>query len=348
MSADSLLLEQFVRKYPALRAAIDFSRSAIATLRHELDEQLGPPAQSDAFIAVSGSVGRLEASSASDLDFMIVYPSAPPENAAEIRAKIEQAIERAEIRTVTNERATFGRPNPRGVFAGDVDGASILGKIGSRQEDYDNLSRRLLLLLESQSLWNQKGFNDLRTKLINAYADDVRNDPSKQMVLLMNDLIRYFRTICVNYHNVMSNEHGKWPIRNVKLRHSRVVMYASLLFCLGELSKYEFGEITGDEKVHRLTEYVVLPPLERFVRLYRDNGDDNLFRFLSLYNNFLAVLADPAKRQELVNLDHPRRYDSEVFSQLKANSDAFASEVTRFLNARRGVWSDRFFEYLIL
>ena len=47
-------------------------------------------------------------------------------------------------------------------------------------------------------------------------------------------------------------------------------------------------------------------------------------------------------------LEPGRRYESVVFSQMKANSDAFASEVMRFLNARRGVWSDRFFEYLVL
>jgi hypothetical protein len=31
----------------------------------------------------------------------------------------------------------------------------------------------------------------------------------------------------------------------------------------------------------------------------------------------------------------------------KANSDALRSELTRFIFARRGQWSERFFEYLI-
>lgn len=347
---DRLQLETHVAKYPAIRTAVEFSQRALETLRRQLNNRMGNCLEGDAFVSVSGSVGRLEASMASDLDFMIVYPGPPPANAAAFRERLEECIEATSITLSDGSRATFRRPNPQSVFVGDVDAGKLVASIGSREEDYDSISQRLLLLLESQPLWNADGFERTREKLVSAYAVDVTADPSKEFVLLINDLIRYFRTLCVNYHSTRTTEHGKWPIRNIKLRHSRIVMYCSLLFCLGELSKFEYrhNDEEPDRKLDLLRKYVALPPLERFVRLYVSNRDGNLYRFLSLYNNFLAALSDPVRRSELAALDYLTRYDSSLFSQLKANSDAFASEIMRFLQARRGAWRDRFFEYLIL
>ena len=58
-------------------------------------------------------------------------------------------------------------------------------------------------------------------------------------------------------------------------------------------------------------------------------------------------LSDPSVRVQLNALDYDRRYENPLFADLKANSDSFQSELARFIYARRGQWSDRFFEYLI-
>jgi len=89
--------------------------------------------------------------------------------------------------------------------------------------------RRVLLLLESQALWNSTYFDELRSMLTEQYAPMSRRR-DEAFRLLINDLIRYFRTICVNYHAVKGDDPDKWPIRNIKLRHSRILMYTSLLF----------------------------------------------------------------------------------------------------------------------
>lgn len=296
-----------------------------------------------------GSVARLEAAATADLDYMIIYPGELPADRHEFRQLVERTIESVAFEAADGKSVPFGKPNPEGVFARDVCGPDLVRLIGTREEHYDNISRRLLLLLEAQALWNVAYFDSLRDALIGRYAADVAADPSKQFVLLMNDIIRYFRTICVNYHAVTVGDRGKWPLRNIKLRHSRIVMYASLLYSLGELSRFAYARRDASpSKIDSLKQYVQMPPLERFAHLYTANGDDNFFRFLSLYNNFLAAMGDADKRNELRDLDPPHRYESTVFSLLKANSDAFASEVMRFLMARRGVWSDRFFEYLVL
>ena len=71
-------------------------------------------------------------------------------------------------------------------------------------------------------------------------------DPRKNYVFLLNDLIRYFRTICVNYPYTKEPEEEQWPIRNIKLRHSRLMMYASLVAMLGVLSTYREKTRTND------------------------------------------------------------------------------------------------------
>ena len=82
--------------------------------------------------------------------------------------------------------------------------------------------------------------------------------------------------------------------------------------------------------------------------LYMAHRDDNLFRLLGAYNYFLEQLSDGTARSKLAELEYSDRYSRSAFSSLKANSDAFSAEITRFINARRGQWSDRFFEYLLL
>jgi hypothetical protein len=277
---------------------------------------------------------------------MLIYPGPAPPDSSDIRQRAESVLRGVEVRG-----SRFGEPNPKGVFKGDVDGKSLVTEIGSRDEDYRDVSRRLLLLLESQPLWNDALFDSIRSQIVTEYTTAVTGDPSKQFVLLLNDLIRYFRTICVHYHYEAQSEYGRWPIRNIKLRHSRVLMYSSLLIVLGELSKYSYADQRvsgGTDKVGELQQYIGQPPLERFVRVYAANNDDNLFRLLGLYNVFLERLSDPTAREELAGLEYGERYTRSVFASLKANSDAFAGEINRFIQARRGAWSDRFYEYLII
>jgi hypothetical protein len=342
-AAIDLSLRRTLGKYPSIATSVDFSAKALNDIRSILASSLGEPTSSSPTIAISGSLARLEGSACSDLDYMIIYPGSPSSDAATLRESVATALKSVP----TGSGGAFAQPNPKGVFKDDIDGSKLVNEIGDRAEDYKDVSRRLLLLLESQALWNERSFDTLREDIANVYAKSVNDDPSKHFVLLLNDLIRYFRTICVHYHSEMNSEYGKWPIRNIKLRHSRVLMYTSLLVVLGELSKFEYS-VAGSDKVGALKEFVGCPPLERFARVYAQNYDDNLFRLLGPYNFFLERLSDASCREELENLEYEDRYSRSAFASLKSNSDAFAAEVARLINARRGQWSDRFFEYLLV
>lgn len=205
------------------------------------------------------------------------------------------------------------------------------------------MSRRLLLLLESRPIFGSAVHDNVVERLVTLYGRDVEDDPRKNYVFLLNDLIRYFRTICVNYHHTKETEAEKWPIRNIKLRHSRLVMYASLVAMLGVLSTYR-----EKDKNKRLCEFIRLTPLQRLHRAYLEVGDTGFYKVAGSYDVFLGFMNDPEARASLNSLRYEDRYQSRDFAVLKANSDALASELSRFFLDRRGVWSDRFYEYLLM
>jgi hypothetical protein len=60
----------------------------------------------------------------------------------------------------------------------------------------------------------------------------------------------------------------------------------------------------------------------------------------------VSRLSDNAWREQLKDVEYDGRYDVPAFAEMKANSDAFVSEFVRFIFARCGQWSERFFEYI--
>jgi hypothetical protein len=232
-------------------------------------------------------------------------------------------------------------PNKSGVFSQPRSKAQLIESIGKADETSDEFGKRLLLLLESRPIYRPDFFEALLLDAFNRYSELVTGDPDKEFAFLANDLMRYFRYICVNYQHNFWRQNEKWALRNLKLRHSRIVMYSGLLFLLGEASKY-----TGEQKVQTVWEHLSYTPLERLAWVYDQNHDGGFFRILGLYNVFVSRLSDKNWREQLKDVGYEDRYTVPAFAELKANSDAFIAEFVRFIFARRAQWSDRFFEYL--
>jgi hypothetical protein len=244
------------------------------------------------------------------------------------------------IRTAIEEYGV-SPPNKSGVFSAARTIKDLTEHLGLVTEQVDELGKRMLLLLESRSVYNDAKYEALMTEIFSKYSEYVKGAPDKEYVFLLNDLIRYYRYICVNYQATFWRENEKWVIRNLKLRHSRVTMYAGLLFLIGEASKYQ-----GEDKISFVRNHLALTPLERLGLVYKENHDHGFFRLSGLYNVFLSRLSDEDWRTKL-NVEYDHRYTLPEFAEMKANSDALVAELIRFVFARRGQWSDRFFEYLI-
>lgn len=112
----------------------------------------------------------------------------------------------------------------------------MLDVLGSPKDDSENLfTSRLLLLLEGRPLYNDDLFERVRNRVIAHYLRDLEGHSSDyRPSFLVNDITRYWKTICLNYeHRRKDLESTKHKIRNFKLRFSRLLMCYSFLIDLG-------------------------------------------------------------------------------------------------------------------
>jgi len=325
-----------IERYPVIEANWAATRPKLEALRARL---AGSAIAGLRCVAAAGSLGRMEYGEKSDADLIVLVDDALDDPAA-----------KAAYDAVWNALApeNVDLPNLTGVFASPARAADLCGpKAGGSEETLSALGKRLLLLLESQPLFGDGAFEDIVDAILQFYGRDyVARDPTKEWTFLLNDLTRYFRSVCVHYQWSFGQDPAVWRIRNVKLRHSRVIMYAGLLMLLGECSKERGNKVTWLRKRLRST------PLERIASVYESNADWDFHRIAGPYDIFLGRLNDPDLRRKLTDEErqdsYRERYSFRPYAELKATSDSIAAEITRFLFARRGAWTERFFEYLFI
>lgn len=316
-------------RYSSLLSNWKFSNEVLTGTRQKLKGKLSANVEC---IALAGSLGRLEGCSSSDADYIMIVTEAQDKSVGQDKKVLHDVLSSLSV----------SPPNKSGVFSSPRAPSELIESVGNAEEESDVLGKRMLLLLESRPIFGDVKFLELIRRIFDRYTSEVNHDSSKDHAFLLNDLIRYFRYICVNYQSSFWRENEKWPLRNIKLRHSRILMYTGLLFLIGEASKYDDAK-----KVGVVWDNLGLTPLERIAWVYHQNGDRNFFRIAGLYNVFVSRLNDVEIRNALSAFDYEDRYNVPVFAELKANSDAFVAELLRFVSSRRGTWSERFFEYLI-
>src|SRR5205085_11382481 len=101
-----------------------------------------------------------------------------------------------------------------------------LCRFGLADDDNANTTRRLLVLLESAPLLGARAHERALRTIVRAYLDGERRDRRPPRFLL-NDVIRYWRTIAVDFEGKLrtGGEH-KWALRHAKLRTSRTLLFA--------------------------------------------------------------------------------------------------------------------------
>ncbi len=308
-------------RFPALAAARAWSEAALARLRVALAD-LGRDWPEVATVAVSGSLGRLEAGPHSDADVLVILSTAASDDgAAELMQVIWDALARADL----------PRPKPTGIYAtpatvADLCSTATLGQIA---EDVPTFGKRLQLLLDARPVYRPDACRDLQAAVLRRYATGFGNWDH-----LLDDLIRYFRSLRVRDRWYFDSGKGGWYTRSVKSEHSRLLLYAGLLLPLGGA-----GE--------RLAEYVALTPLERVARVYAEHGDPHFERVAVAYERFLAVLADPEQRARL-GAEPPAtvadlcRAAPLGYDELLANARGLRRELLRFVLARQADWGADF------
>jgi hypothetical protein len=173
----------------------------------------------------------------------------------------------------------------------------------------------MLLMLESQPVANDEVHRRIWERVLDGYLEDA-DRAYRPPRFFLNDLIRYWRTICVDFVGKEREGGEKWGIRNAKLRTSRKVLFAAGLVPLLQCHRFKRGE-----RRDYLAAQLAAPATDRLACAFLDCGArDAGVRALSAYDRWLAVLDDEPRRAELESLTKDTAHTSAVFRDVRRHA----------------------------
>lgn len=282
------LKAQAARSFPALTAARAHTAQRLAERCALLD---GLRMDRQAAVVLMGSWGRHELTTGSDDDYVVLVRGLSPAGGGWGSAHDTAA---AVAERFARDPGGFSAPGRQGVFAEVVYSADLL-RVGLDDDTNTNLTRRMLLVLESVAVVHGDVLAGVRLDLIQDYLRDALRDHRPPRFLL-NDLVRYWRTIGVDFVAKDRERGGAgWGLRNAKLRTSRKLLFAS-----GLLPVLRCHELRAEEIAPFLAEQFAMPPTDRVADAFlRYGAVAQGAEALGAYDAFIALLDDDEARAEL-------------------------------------------------
>lgn len=325
---------ELARKLDETWPAIIDARQSAQLKKTRFAEALKHYDSEDSSIVAYGSLARDEVTSKSDIDWtLLVDGIATPEH-NDVALEIARLIDEMEEKP----------PGKEGTFGGLTFSHDLIQRIGGSDDTNRNTTHRILLLLESVAL----GRSDARDRVIKGVLSRyVHEDygliysagPSNVPRFLQNDIARYWRTVAVDfaYKQHTRGEKG-WALRTAKLRISRKLTYVSgLLMCFSCEFEKSGGleDVASDPQsklhafVQHLTKYTNRTPLEVVAHTVLQYPElENIARkMFGVYDQFLALLNDEAKREHLENLERADVSGDAVYETVRALSHEFQASV---------------------
>jgi predicted nucleotidyltransferase len=245
-----------------------------------------------ACVYLTGSFARGEASEHSDLDLFIVG-----RDGEEGINQLDTVCLKADLIRATRQ---LGLPP----FSGDGEYlqlhmiSKLLETLGTPEDDSSNtFTARLLLLLESRPLFGEDVFSQVVEQVIDKYWRDFRRHERTFMpAFLANDILRLWRTFCVNYEARTTTDpaekNAKRKLKNYKLKHSRLLTCYSALAYLLVIHRRSGTVTPADGK-----SMVSLSPTERIEWLSQQPEGVSVAaktdEILRVYERFLEATAEP-------------------------------------------------------
>jgi hypothetical protein len=166
--------------------------------------------------------------------------------------------------------------------------------LGKPEDDATNtFTARLLLLLESRPLLERTVYRQVTKEVIAEYWRDYEDHRSEFIpAFLANDILRLWRTFCVNYEartkRTPASEKAKRKLKNYKLKHSRLLTcYSALLYLLAVHRRQKSVRQADALSMIKLT------PTERLEWLrdqpYLSGARGTIKRLLDQYERFLET-----------------------------------------------------------
>lgn len=210
----------------------DFALSRMATLRETLSTLPEVRDIPDLCIYVTGSYGRGDATAASDVDIFFLRLGQSSERPL---SRVDKTLADAAI-IAACRRLGFPEFTQGGIYLDIHYVGDIQRTLGSREDDYRNhFTARMLLLLESICVYNPPIYEAVIGEILGTYFRDFADHAATfRPVFLLNDLLRYWKTMCLNYE---ARRTGKTEasdkiyelVKNFRLKYSRLLICFSMI-----------------------------------------------------------------------------------------------------------------------
>ena len=183
--------------------------------------------------------------------------------------------------------------------------------LGSPEDDYENFfTARVLLILESKCIFNVQLFENLLKKILEEYYRDFADyEETFFPSYLLNDVLRYWKTLCLNYEYrcrkravIKKTKHksdieleGRLDL--IKLKFSRLLTCYSFILSLAFL-------LPGVD-VERVKGLIAKRPLERLSEIIEAFPEhrETIYKLILIYENFLSTYSLPRKKLSAILLD---------------------------------------------
>lgn len=319
-------------KYANIAAARRRTREVLTKL-----EALKEFESEETSIVVYGSIGRGEITEVSDADWTLLIDGPSDPGHLRVAHRVEAAFVALKLK----------KPGRAGTFGEMVSSHELIHHIAGPQDTNQNLTRRILLLIESaaitQPLVRERVLRNILNRYIVHDTTVPRLEPPEQLMphFLLNDVVRYWRTMASDYAAKMwEREAEGWAIRNVKLRFSRKLIFvAGLLICFAFELDPPPGrqEIVSDAETlpERLANYTMgllgRTPLDVVAdALSKWGRAETADKLLGSYDEFLGILSDPERRATLETLKLDDAIKNSVWQQARTASHRFRDAVQQF------------------
>jgi hypothetical protein len=287
--------ESLERSHPNIFKARVKSTDVLNRLRANM------PDVSGVSVVANGSLARGEVTSQSDFDAYPLYNRGA-------KAAAEQLFATVQGRAGLKEFAA------EGAFGVAAAAEAMSRNIGGQGDDNHRFTRRMLLILESTPIGNRSVYDAAVERVISRYINDEISD--KQIGrFLLNDIIRFYRQMCVDFEFKTVEQTKPWGLRYAKLIFSRkIIYYSGVIMCA------ELADKKAAEKRTCLEEMVNLPPIDRLLSVL----GESIIPALTEYDNFLAHLDHKQSRDDLAQVKMSRETHTNLFKEVKTSGHRYS------------------------